>query len=150
MMQAIIFGIASVAVVGFIIWKMRQEDEQPKNIWKVPFETLDRVMNELEPELIADGWGRADYVLHVKDCSKFAPEHKRRLERELSPLVPKGKVLYIRLLSFPRADGGGRHQVAEVPTDKGLIHIETYRINGSLYRDVSKEEIKAGYYLKEA
>lgn len=153
----IITGMA-LAVGGFAFYRayIRRKHFGGK-VWIVPIETLNMVTDEIEPEMIADGWGQSDYNSDpskgpIKMCPEYANEWHHRLEVRLAKLAPDGLKAWIHNFSFqrdPRPDGSdpGRHQVVVVKTDDGLRAIDTYRINGSLYRQLSPDEWKNGYYL---
>ena len=154
MTESIIVVIAFVAAgayIGFRAWKSR--DKSP-SIWVVPFSIFDGLLVAAERRMIEYGFSKGDYVYGSHDCTNYAKKWREVLREELSPYLPKGKTASIRRYSFQRdlrLDGStpGRHQVVVVRTDAGKKVIDTYRINGTLYRELSDTEWNRGYYLDQ-
>ena len=149
MIEALIAIIAIVAVGVVIFMKSRPEKKYP--VWVVPLTTLDALLPEAEERMINAGFAKEDYVLHFKDCSQYAPMWVKVLRGLLAPHRPSGMREWIREYSFQRdlrEDGSnpGRHRVVGVKTGDGMKFIDTYRINGSLYRQLSEAELRNGQW----
>lgn len=153
MIYTILFFVAIVAVAGVIVWKILAKRRlEARRTWVVPDLLLNSVLLDVEMDMIAAGFGKADYVKDVKDCSEIAPEQLKRTAKALKPHRPKGETEWMKQYSFqrdPYPDGkdAGRHRVVAVKTSAGMLYIDTYRINGSLYRFLSPTEKTAGYFI---
>ena len=148
----IFFAILAGAVFFVIKKAIEKRATEKRRKWAVPLAQLDLILPEVELNMIDAGFGKSDYVTPGHDCSEYAREWMRRIKAFLKPHRPKGETEWIKQYSFQRdkrADGTdpGRHRVVAIKTDAGMKCIDTYRINGSLYRTLSETEKQAGYYL---
>lgn len=147
---SVIFALIVLGIAAFILFKIKSKrDAEARMKWAVPLELLDSLLSDIEIWMNANGFGKGDYILNAHDCSEYAPKWKERIAQALKPHRPKDQTEWMKQYSFqrdPREDGTdpGRHRVVGIKTDAGMKFIDTYRINGSLYRPLSETEQKAG------
>jgi hypothetical protein len=150
-------AFAAICIVlcaaGYIIYRViidRREDASMT--WEVPIALLDALLPQAEARMVQDGYAKGDYRPVIKDCSQFSAHWMKVLDDLLKPHRPEGEKEWKKQYSFPRdptATGAnpGRHRVVAIKTTAGMKYIDTYRINGMLYRPLSKTEQTRGYYL---
>ena len=143
-----ILGLLS-ATPAFVLWAFlsvpRDNQKADDAYWTIDKEYLDRLMPEYEKRMIARGYARENYIPNVHDCDDYEPAGRSELHDMLMERrgkeAPVGKADPLFAVTF-RRDDGKRHRLFEVETNQGLVCIENYRINGSMYRTLSKKERK--------
>lgn len=145
------------AIAGFAGYRIyKGMSEKNRKTWVVPVELLDSILPEIEAGMIADGFGMKDYNADpsrgpVKICTNFAIVWQERIKKALKPHCGKNEDPYVMQFSFRRdirSDGSdpGSHRVVAVMTTEGMRYVDTYRINGTLYRTLSAAEQANGEY----
>lgn len=150
---SVIFILIALGVAAFILIKLKNKrDAEARMKWVVPLGLLDSLLPKIEIWMDANGFAKGDYVLNIKDCTEYSSEWKWQIAHALKRHRPKDQTEWIKLYSFhrdPREDGAdpGRHRVVGIKTTDGMKFIDTYRINGSLYRPLSDTEQKNGHFV---
>lgn len=159
MIQEVIFIGAGLVLAGvaysIIRGRRKRKEKAHTDVWLIPYAKFEDALFDIEPEMIKDGWSRADYQHPGHSCPQYTAEWCRRLRKKLSPHVPNGLKLFIYPFRFdrgPRPDGSipnpSGHQVAAVRTDEGMFFVDNYRLpNGRLLRTLSDDEKLNGNYI---
>lgn len=106
---------------------------------------IDGLMPEFERIMIERGYSRSDYKTEVHDCDDYSIAGVGVLhellekERKAGNIADNNEAYPIFQYSFER-DDGKRHRLFFVSTDKGRIYVDSWRINGSMYRKLSAKE----------
>lgn len=144
MIYAITFGIIPVAITGYIVWRIwRDKKLRDSEKWVVPIKLLDALLPKMEATMVVWGYGKGDYNAAGKTCVQFAARWMEVLDLFLKAHRPDGQREWKRQYSFKR-DDGKFHRVVAIKTTAGIKYIESYRINGSLYRELSVTEEQNG------
>ena len=143
----IVLFLLAGGYIAYRVWKDYKIRKAEK--WLVPIELLNEILPMAEAQMVLNGYGKGDYVLGKKDCKHFSLEWMRVLRQFLELYRPNGETEWMRQYRFkrdPRPDGSepGWHRLVAIKTDVGIRYIDSYRINGAIYRSLSLNETSNG------